>query len=105
MHPDLLTQLVRAGNDGVIPAPAPGEDMRAYKFRAACAGAVVAMQWMEKTMADKAAAQPEVEYEGQPGDVTVTSPERTPEEIDDILRRRPSLNGSGARLDEVPGEA
>lgn len=102
MHPDLLTQLVRAGNDGVIPAPAPGEDMRAYKFRAACAGAVVATKWMEQQMADKA-AQPEVEHEGQPGDVTVTSPEHTPEEIDEILRR-PSLNGSGARLDEVPGE-
>lgn len=107
MDPDLLTQLVRAGNDGVIPAPLAGEDMRAYKFRAACAGAVVAAQWMEKTMAEKAQAakradDPETSGAGmgggRPDDVTGTSPGKTAEEIDEILRR-PHLNGAGTRGD------
>lgn len=61
MDPELLTALVRAGNDGVIPAPLAGEDMRAYKFRAACAGAVVAVQWQEKTMAERRAQHEEAD--------------------------------------------
>lgn len=119
MDPDLLTQLVRAGNDGVIPAPYAGEDMAAYKFRAACAGAIVAIKWMgmEAKMAEPQAA---VEHHndsgfngqglsgagmggGRPDDVTVTSPYapmRTAEEIDEIFRRPPSLNGSGTRADQ-----
>lgn len=129
MDPDLLTQLVRAGNDGVIPAALPGENLASYKFRAACAGAVVAVQWLEKTMAEQAKTNgPPVPRDDSgfngsglsgaamgggrpgdvvvtPGDVTVTSPEgtdphKTVEEIDRILRR-PALNGSGARLDDV----
>lgn len=125
MNPDLLTELVRAGNDGVIPAPLTGEDMGAYKFRAACAGAIVATAWLAK----KATEQQMVEQEakgrareeisgaamggGRPDDVPGTSsvttsvtapdgtalhPQRTTEEIDRILRR-PHLNGSGRRQD------
>lgn len=121
MDPELLTALVRAGNDGVIPAPLAGEDMRAYKFRAACAGAIVAVQWQEKTMADladrKAQAQAQEQAPGagndagfdgrglsgagmggdRPDDDPGTSQGRPGAggENDRIARRR-HLNGSGA---------
>lgn len=109
MNPDLLTQLVRAGNDGVIPRPLAGEDMDVYKFRAACAGAIVAAAWMEARMkahAEQEAAAREDELSGaamgggRPDDVPVTSPggalDKTAQEIDNILRR-PHLNGAGTR--------
>lgn len=123
MDPDLLTQLVRAGNDGVIPAPLAGEDMAGYKFRAACAGAAVATKWLETKMAEQAeheayrkAEKERVREEmsgaamggGRPDDVPMTSPDgtalhphRTSAEIDRILRGKPaelpSLNGGGQR--------
>lgn len=122
MDPDLLTQLVRAGNDGVIPAPLAGEDMAAYKFRAACAGAVVAAKWLETKMAEEKKAAEERRNDhgfdgnglsgaamggGRPDDVTVTSPDapmRTAAEIEEIFRRpqtsQPTVLGAGTRGDQ-----
>lgn len=59
MNADLLTQLVRATNDGVVPAPLQGEDMDTFKLRAAIAGAVVGVHWYVQAKAAEAAAEKE----------------------------------------------
>jgi hypothetical protein len=81
MNADLLTALLRATNDGVVPRPLAGEDMDAYRFRAACAGAVVAATWAARQAKEAAQAKLDEQgaehdggQEGRPGDVTVTSP-------------------------------
>lgn len=94
MNAGLLTALVRATNDGAVPAPYPGEDTHDYRLRAALAGASVTLAYLREQAAAeaKAAAEqaavaeaeqavdvvledpPEPVSQGRPSDVTVTSP-------------------------------
>ena len=108
MNSDLLTQLVRATNNGIVPAPLPGEDVDSYKFRAACAGAVVAARWYadrdaqpeEPTPAPARAAQDQPDTgddqtsQGRPSDVTVTSPLSPDNPYGEVPAHIPMLGGS-----------
>jgi hypothetical protein len=79
MNPALITALLRATNDDIVPAPCPGEDTHDYRLRCAMAGASVTLSWLREQQA-AAARRPEVTLEdppmspGRPDDVTVTSP-------------------------------
>ena len=75
MNAELLTALVRATNDGVIPAPYPGEDTHDYRLRCALSGASVTLAYLrEVTERSREAVEPNIPQEGRPSDVTVTSP-------------------------------
>lgn len=90
MNAELVTALLRATNDGVIPPPFPGEDTHDYRLRCALAGASVALAQLREQAA-KARDLREAEHHkhtervttvledppvspGRPSDVTVTSP-------------------------------
>lgn len=82
MNTDLISTLLEAVKDGAVPLPVTGESVDDFRFRAAHAGALVALKWMsDQAMAQheanavaaaEAAAFAEAQ-EGRHGDATVTS--------------------------------
>ena len=77
MNTNLLATLLEAVHAGSVPLPVNGESVDEFRFRAAHAGALVALKWQadqaELAAESRAAAEARLaEEEGRHGDATVT---------------------------------
>jgi hypothetical protein len=99
VNAEMITALVRATNDGVIPAPFPGEDTHDYRLRCAMAGAAVVLAHMREEVARRTAAQTP---QGRPGDVTVTSPPSPDNPVPaPFIHREPVHSNGTSSADEI----
>jgi hypothetical protein len=76
VNTNLLATLLEAVHAGSVPLPVNGESVDEFRFRAAHAGALVALKWqadqLEAQAEARAAAEAQAEDEGRHGDATVT---------------------------------
>jgi hypothetical protein len=72
---DLINVVIDAVRQGLIPRPMPGEDVNDYAFRAAHAGALLGMTWVQHVQAQAAAEAAAAADDDSHSDATVASPD------------------------------
>lgn len=78
VNTNLINALLEAVQGGAVPLPVAGESVDDFRFRAAHAGALVAIKWASDQAIRDAEAAAAQDNEGHPSGATVTSLPVTP---------------------------